>query len=71
MAKYAFKKGWNMVPKNKADELKEKIKTICGISSDAAFYARMAGSPEPTHSQYLEITAAFKECGVKDPWGDE
>ncbi len=70
MAKFAFKKGWDQVPKGKAKDVKRRIKAALGITSDGAFYARMKGTPEPTVSQHREVSDIFRKTGITDPWGD-
>lgn len=70
MAKFAFKKGWNMVPKGQAAEVKKSIKKVLGITGDATFYARMKGTPEPTISEYNDIAGVFRKYGINDPWGE-
>ncbi len=69
MTKYAFKKGWYQLPNGKTAEAREKIKKALSITSDATFYARMKGIPEPTISEYRSIEAIFKEYGITHPWG--
>lgn len=69
MTKYAFKKGWYQLPNGKTAEAREKIKKALGFTSDATFYARMKGIPEPTISEYRSIEAIFKEYGITHPWG--
>ena len=70
MANYAFKKGWDQVPKGKAAKVKAAIKTALGITGDATFYNRMKGTPEPTVSEYNAIAGVFRRYGISNPWGD-
>ena len=70
MARYSFKKGWDMVPQAKAPEIRERIKSALGIGSDPQFYNRLKGNPEPLISEYEAITAIFADYGITDIWGD-
>ena len=70
MAKFAFKKGWDLVPKGKAAAVKADIKEALGITGDATFYNRMKGVPEPTVSEYNAVAGVFRKYGIADPWGE-
>lgn len=70
MAKFAFKKGWNQVPKGKAADVKKAIMEGLGITGDATFYNRMKGIPEPTISEYQTISEVFADHGITDIWGE-
>lgn len=70
MAKFAFKKGWDQVPKGKAATVKAEIKAALKISGEATFYNRMKGTPEPTVSEYEAISKIFRKVGITDPWGE-
>ena len=70
MAKFAFKKGWNQVPKGEAAEVKKSIMKGLGITGDATFYSRMKGIPEPTISEYQTISDVFAGYGITDIWGE-
>lgn len=70
MANYAFKKGWDAIPRAQAREVKEKIKAAIGIVGDSQFYSRVNGNPEPTISEYTDITNIFAEYGITDIWGE-
>lgn len=69
MAKYAFTKAWDQVPRGKLAEIKQAIKTALNIKSDPQFYNRMKGVPEPTMSEADAITAIFNEIGITEIWG--
>lgn len=70
MAKFAFKKGWDMVPKSKLQEVRTDLMAVLGITSLTSFYSRMKGIPEPTMSEGERIQAVFAEYGITDIWGE-
>lgn len=69
MAKYAFIKAWNQVPRGKLAETKQAIKVALNIKSDPQFYNRMRGVPEPTISEAEALTGIFNELGITEIWG--
>lgn len=68
MAKSSFLKGWGQLPKSLASEVKNEIKLALKIKSDAQFYRRMYGVPEPSVSEAEAITEIFNRRGVKEIW---
>lgn len=70
MKKFAFKRGWDQVPKGKTSKVKGDIKEVLGITADATFYSRMKGTPEPTITEYKAIAGVFRKHGITDPWGE-
>lgn len=71
MAKFAFVRGWNKVPKGFTLQVKQEIKDALGIKSDPQFYRRMKGTPEPTMSESGKLVEIFDKYGISDIWGDE
>lgn len=70
MAKFAFKKGWDKVPKSKIQDVRNDLMAVLRITSLTAFYSRMKGIPEPTMSEGEDIVAVFAEYGITDIWGE-
>lgn len=71
MAKeFSFKKAWNLLPKSKITECREKIMSALGISAKPTFYARLNGSVEPKLGEARKIEAIFLEYGITDIWGE-
>lgn len=70
MPKFAFKKGWDQVPKGKTAIVKTELKDALKITGDATFYTRMKGTPEPTVSEFNAIADVFRRHGITDPWGE-
>lgn len=68
MAKYAFTKAWDQVPRGKLSETKQAIKTALNIKSDPQFYNRMRGVPEPTISEAEALTKIFNGLGITKIW---
>lgn len=70
MAKYAFMRGWNQVPKSKTNEVREAIMSRLNIASFSTFYSRLKGEPEPTMSEGAKIEEVFSQYGIADIWGE-
>lgn len=70
MTKYAFKKGWQQVPRSKTEEVKNAIKEQLGISSNPAFYARVRGTVELKISEADKVVEIFAAYGITDIWGE-
>jgi hypothetical protein len=70
MAKYAFMRGWNQVPKSKMNEVREAIMIQLNLASFSTFYSRLKGIPEPTMSEGEKICEVFAEYGITDVWGE-
>ena len=67
MTKYAFKKGWNQIPRVKTEEVRNAIKEQLGITSNPAFYSRMI---ELKMSEADKVVAIFASYGISDIWGE-
>lgn len=70
MTKYAFKKGWNQIPRVKTEEVRNAIKEQLGITSNPAFYSRMSGKIELKMSEADKVVAIFASYGISDIWGE-
>mgnify|MGYP007108682335 CR=1 FL=1 len=71
MNRFSFKKGWVQVPKNKSDEVRNRIMVVLGLQARNSFYIRLRGAIEPKVSEAQAIEKIFAMYGITDIWGDE
>lgn len=68
--RFAFKKGWSQVPRNKTEEVRLHIMSALGLQTRNTFYIRLRGKIEPKVSEAEKIENIFREYGITEIWGE-
>ena len=69
---FSFERGWQSLPKNRQNEVRDKIMASLEISTLSSFYRRKRGIPEPRISEVQAIEAIFAEYNIIEGiWGSE
>lgn len=68
--RFAFKKGWSQLPRNKMEEARLRIMTALKLQARNNFYIRLRGKIEPKVSEAEKIEEIFREYGITEVWGE-
>jgi len=70
--KFSFKSGWESLPKNRQNEVRDKIMAALNLTTLSSFYRRKRGITEPKISEVQAIEAIFAEYNIIEGiWGSE
>lgn len=66
---FAFQLGWSQVKNGDLPKVRKELMNVLGVTTRAAFLARLKGDVEPKVSQAKAVERVFAKYGVKNVWG--
>ena len=66
---FAFQLGWSQVRNKDMKSVRKELMKVLGVTTRAAFLARLKGEVEPKVSQAKAVEEVFAKYGVKSVWG--
>lgn len=66
---FAFQLGWSQVRNKDVQIVRKELMKVLGVTTRAAFLARLKGDVEPKVSEAKAIEETFAKYGVKNVWG--
>lgn len=66
---FAFQLGWSQVRNKDMKSVRKELMEALGVTTRAAFLARLKGDVEPKVSQAKAVEDVFAKYGVKNVWG--
>lgn len=66
---FAFQLGWSQVRNKDMQSVRKELMEVLGVTTRAAFLARLKGDVEPKVSQAKAVEEVFAKYGVKNVWG--
>lgn len=61
--------GWSQVRNKDMQSVRKELMKVLGVTTRAAFLARLKGDVEPKVSQAKAVEEVFAKYGVKNVWG--